>query len=75
VSPTQAVYTVEERKVTGRVTLQNLLDWGVTKETIQEIIGGTSRISFTGDKISRNQNLDTGPNAGMAGFLAAFRAG
>jgi hypothetical protein len=39
------------------------------------IPGGTSRISFAGDKISRNQNLYTGPNAGMAGFLAAFKAG
>jgi predicted ester cyclase len=37
-----------------------------------DIPGGTSRISFTGDKISKNHNLDTGPNAGMAGFLAAF---
>jgi predicted ester cyclase len=34
----------------------------------------TSRISFDGDKISRNHNLDTGPNAGMAGFLAVFKA-
>lgn len=36
---------------------------------------GTSRISFVGDKISRNHNLDTGPTAGLAGFLAAFGAG
>jgi predicted ester cyclase len=40
-----------------------------------DIPGGTSRISFSGDKISKNQNLDTGPNAGLAGFLAAFGAG
>jgi len=38
------------------------------------IPGGTSRVSFTGEKISKNQNLDTGPTAGMAGFLAAFTA-
>jgi len=36
---------------------------------------GTSRISFVGDKISRNHNLDTGPTAGLAGFMAAFGAG
>ena len=39
------------------------------------IPGGTSRISVSGDKISKNHNLDTGPTAGMAGFLAAFRGG
>jgi predicted ester cyclase len=35
---------------------------------------GTSRVSFKGDKISRNHDLDTGPNAGTAGFIAAFSA-
>ena len=40
-----------------------------------DLPGGTSRISFRGDKISKNHNLDTGPDAGMAGFLAAFRGG
>jgi predicted ester cyclase len=35
---------------------------------------GTSRVSFNGDKISRNHGLDTGPNAGTAGFIAAFKA-
>ena len=35
----------------------------------------TSRISFNGDKIARNHNMDTGSNAGMAGFLAAHGAG
>jgi predicted ester cyclase len=42
---------------------------------VLNIPGGTNRISFTGDKISKNHNLDTGPTAGMAGFLAAFGAG
>jgi len=35
---------------------------------------GTSRVSFKGDKISRNHDLDTGPNAGTAGFIAALSA-
>jgi SnoaL-like domain len=34
---------------------------------------GTSRISFRGDKISKNKDLDTGPNAGFAAFLNALR--
>jgi predicted ester cyclase len=33
----------------------------------------TVRVSFHGDKISGLQDLDTGPNAGMAGFLAALK--
>jgi predicted ester cyclase len=53
------------------------MNMGVIPATgkVLKIPGGTSRISFTGDKISRNHNLDTGPNAGLAGFLAAFGAG
>ena len=35
---------------------------------------GTSRVSFTGDKISRNHSLDTGPNAGTAGFISILSA-
>lgn len=31
-------------------------------------------ISFEGDKISRNHNTDTGPDAGLAGFLKALGA-
>ena len=34
----------------------------------------TSRVSFTGDKISRNHSLGTGPDAGMAGLVSALRA-
>ena len=63
-------------------TFQNDLDlsamnMGVIPATGKaiNIPGGTSRISFSGDKISKNHNLDTGPNAGMAGFLAAFGGG
>jgi predicted ester cyclase len=33
----------------------------------------TTRISFDGDKISGIKDLDSGPNAGMAGFLAALK--
>ena len=53
------------------------MNMGVIPATgkVLEIPGGTSRISFNGDKISKNHNLDTGPTAGMAGFLAAFGAG
>jgi len=52
------------------------MNMGVIPATgkVLNIPGGTSRISFTGDKISKNHNLDTGPTAGMAGFLAAFGA-
>jgi predicted ester cyclase len=33
---------------------------------------GTGLLSFENDKISRLHGLDTGPDAGMAGFLKAF---
>jgi hypothetical protein len=36
-APTQHVTT--DRKVTGATTFQNLLDWGVTKEAIEKILG------------------------------------
>ena len=32
----------------------------------------TSRVSFQGDKISKSHSLNTGPNAGMAGFISAL---
>ena len=32
----------------------------------------TSRVSFQGDKISKSHSLDTGLNAGMAGFISAL---
>jgi predicted ester cyclase len=53
------------------------INMGVTPATGKaiNILGGTSRISFSGDKISKNQNLDTGPDAGLAGFLAALGGG
>ena len=35
----------------------------------------TNRVSFDGDKISRLKDLGTDPNAGMAGFISALRAG
>jgi predicted ester cyclase len=35
----------------------------------------TSRVSFTGDKISKNHDLTTDPTAGMAGFLAVLKGG
>ena len=34
----------------------------------------TSQVSFNGDKISRVHDPDTGPNAGMQGFLKALGA-
>ena len=53
------------------------MNMGVIPATGKKIVfpGSTSRISFAGDKISKNQDLDTGPNAGLGGFLAALRAG
>ena len=33
----------------------------------------TSRVSFEGDKISRSHELDTGSDAGIAGFLSALK--
>lgn len=33
----------------------------------------SDRVSFDGDKVSKIQNLDTGPNSGMAGFLAVLK--
>ena len=35
---------------------------------------GTNLVSFDGDKISELHRLDTGPDAGMAGFLKLFGA-
>ena len=32
----------------------------------------TSRVSFQGDKISKSHSLDSGPNAGMVGFISAL---
>lgn len=37
-----------------------------------EFSDGTSQVSFDGDKISRVHDPDTGPNAGMKGFLRAL---
>jgi predicted ester cyclase len=74
----------EDVILTGRFTgtfLHDLdlsaMNMGVIPATGKPIAipAGTSRISFEGDKISRNHNLDTGPSAGLAGFLAAFGAG
>ena len=33
----------------------------------------TNRVSFEGDKIVHNQDLSTGPDAGVQGFLNALR--
>jgi predicted ester cyclase len=38
-----------------------------------EFPDGTSRVSFEGDKIARSHSLDTGPEAGMAGFIAVLK--
>jgi hypothetical protein len=39
------------------------------------IPGSTGRVSFSGDKISKIHDLTTGPNAGLAAFLAALGGG
>ena len=60
-------------------TFQNDLDlsamnMGVIPATGKAInIPGTGRVSFSGDKISKLQDLATGPDAGLAGLLAALR--
>lgn len=63
-------------------TFKNDLDlsamgMGVIRATSKAINfpGGTNRVSFSGDKISKSHNLDTGPNAGTAGLLAALGGG
>ena len=38
---TATVHVVEDKKVGGATTFQNLLDWGVSKEAIEKIIGGS----------------------------------
>jgi predicted ester cyclase len=50
---------------------------GVLKATGKAVKfpSNTSRVSFTGDKISRNQDLSTGPTAGFSGFLAVMQGG
>ena len=40
-----------------------------------EIGPNLARLSFEGDKISRLHGLDTGPDAGMAGFVKAMSGG
>jgi predicted ester cyclase len=64
-----------------RGTFQHDLDlsamnMGVIPATGKAInIPGTGRVSFSGDKISKLQDLTTGPNAGLVGFLAALGGG
>ena len=36
---TPTLHPVEDKTITGKTTFQNLLDWGVGKESIQEVIG------------------------------------
>lgn len=52
------------------------MNMGVIPATGKSIIfpSSTSRVSFNGDKISRNHDLSTGPNAGLPGFFAALKA-
>lgn len=49
---------------------------GVIPATGKAIVFPTQRdrVSFDGDKISEIHNLETGPDAGMAGFLKALGA-
>lgn len=52
------------------------LNMGVIPATGKAITfpSSTSRVSFRGDKVSRQQDLSTGPNAGTAGFVATLSA-
>ncbi len=38
-TPAATLHTPEDRLVTGKTTFQDLLDWGVSKETIEQVIG------------------------------------
>lgn len=38
-TPQATEHSPEERKVAGKTTFQNVLDWGVSKETIENILG------------------------------------
>jgi predicted ester cyclase len=54
------------------------INMGVIPATGKKVIFpyDTSRVSFDADnKIVANHNLDTGPDAGMAGFMKALGAG
>jgi hypothetical protein len=73
----------EDFLVTGHFTgtFTNDLDlsamgMGVIPATGQPLSmpSSTSRVSFEGDKIVRNHDLDTGPDAGIAGFLKGLGA-
>lgn len=39
-APTATVHAAADRTITGKTTFQELLDWGVSKEVIQKVIGG-----------------------------------
>jgi hypothetical protein len=40
VSPASTEHVAADKTVTGKTTFQDLLDWGVSKEAIQKVIGG-----------------------------------
>jgi hypothetical protein len=41
VEPTPTVHAAADRTITGQVTFQQVLDWGVSKEAIEKVIGGS----------------------------------
>ncbi|WP_322508737.1 hypothetical protein [Anaerolinea sp.] len=40
-TPDPTEHTAPERTITGKTTFQELLDWGVTQETIESLLGGS----------------------------------
>jgi hypothetical protein len=40
-APTATVHAAPARTITGKTTFQELLDWGVSKEAIQKVVGGS----------------------------------
>ena len=45
-------HTPEDYTVSGQTTFQDLLDWGVTQETIERVIGGPMPEAYGGDSVT-----------------------
>lgn len=44
--PTPTLHVIAARTITGKVTFQQVLDWGVSRETIEKAIGGPMPSAF-----------------------------
>jgi len=50
VTPAPTEHVASSGTVTGKTTFQELLDWGLSKDTIQQVIGGDIPVTSTGVK-------------------------